>query len=152
MEVISKGGGRGDYTTADGGVPIAKQLNKGKHNINKIADDVVVDDAVVDDVWGAAVDDNAGWNAQAPTYSQATTNCSDANALRATDTKSGKDEVRTSIVFKCFLKNVMSLMTEDLGKLLSRDSSWDAAFIKETWRPEKEELWQTPDGHLLAGA
>ena len=29
--------------------------------------------------------------------------------------------------------------------------SWDATFINETWKPKKEELWQTPEGHPFAG-
>jgi hypothetical protein len=60
VEGISKGGGWGEYATADGDVPIAMHPNKGRDNINRVGDD-----AVVDDVGEAVVEDNAGWNAQA---------------------------------------------------------------------------------------
>ena len=56
--------------------------------------------------------------------------------------------------FRCYFKNVMSLMTEEREQLLLEELQtieWDIILLNETWRPAKEEIWST-SGHLFLGA
>ena len=56
--------------------------------------------------------------------------------------------------FRCYFKNVMSLMSEEREQLLFEELTtieWDIILLNETWRPREEEIWTT-SGHLFLGS
>ena len=58
------------------------------------------------------------------------------------------------INFRCLLKNVMSIMTEERERQLLHELdgiSWDIILLNETWRSKVVEIW-TSTGHLFLGA
>ena len=56
---------------------------------------------------------------------------------------------------KVYLKNVMSLQTSSREEQLWAELqtiAWDILCLTETWRTEKEESWESLDGHLFCGS
>ena len=64
----------------------------------------------------------------------------------------GQDKEVTFLVRQ---KNVISLISSDRVEELIREVEgcrWDALLIRETWRSEKAEIWETRQGHTNMGA
>ena len=58
------------------------------------------------------------------------------------------------VMFRCLLKNVMSIMTEEREQQLFYELdliTWDIVLLNETWRNRKQEIWTT-SRHLFVGA
>ena len=95
------------------------------------------------------MEDNAGFNAQAPTCAQISSSDSDGPTQHIDLAGAGNG------VFACYVKNVRSIQTETCFEEMTcelESMEWDAVLVNETWRGEKEEIIELASGDVWFGS